>query len=152
MDYKKQDRLYDEKVLEIARVSRTVKGGKRISFRSVVVVGDKNGKVAVATGKGTEVSTSIKKASSRAKKRFINIKMNDNESIKRQVISSYGTSKVLLRPAPKGTSIIAGPVVRAVCELAGIKNIVSKLYGSNNKKNTAYATLNGLKKASLDGI
>lgn len=152
MDYKKQDRLYDEKVLEIARVSRTVKGGKRISFRSVVVVGDKNGKVAVATGKGTEVSTSIKKASSRAKKRFITIKMNDNESIKRQVISSYGTSKVLLRPAPKGTSIIAGPVVRAVCELAGIKNIVSKLYGSNNKKNTAYATLNGLKKASLDGI
>jgi len=148
MDNKRQERIYDEKVLEIARVSRTIKGGKRISFRALIVVGDKRGKVGIGLGKGTEVSIAIKKASNQAKKNLNVITISENESILREVISQYGTSRVMLRPAPKGTSIIAGGVVRAIAELSGIKNMVAKLYGSNNKKNTANATIKGLLKAS----
>ncbi len=143
-----QERLYDERVLDIARVSRTVKGGKRISFRALVVVGDRNGKIGLGVGKGTEVSIAIKKASNKAKKSLYEIKLNEKGSILREIISRYGTSKVMMRPAPEGTSIIAGGVVRSVAELAGVKNMVAKLYGSNNKKNTAKATLEGLVKAS----
>lgn len=151
MEYKKNEKVYDEKVLEIARVSRTVKGGKRISFRALVAVGDKNGRVGVSLGKGVEVATAIKKASNRAKKNIKNVKLNDNSSILREVTFSYGSSTVLLKPAPQGTSIIAGGVVRAISELAGIKNLVAKVYKSNNKKNTAYATLGALLKASKAG-
>lgn len=151
MEYKKNEKVYDEKVLEIARVSRTVKGGKRISFRALVAVGDRNGRVGVSLGKGVEVATAIRKASNRAKKNIKNVKLNDNSSILREVTFSYGSSTVLLRPAPQGTSIIAGGVVRAISELAGIKNLVAKLYKSNNKKNTAYATIGALLKASKAG-
>jgi small subunit ribosomal protein S5 len=148
MEYKKNERIYDEKVLEIARVSRTVKGGKRISFRALVAIGDRNGKVGIALGKGTEVATAIKKASSRAKKNIKFVSLNDNASIFREVTLTFGSSTVLLKPAPQGTSIIAGGVVRSVAELAGVKNLVAKLYRSNNKKNTACATLNALLKSS----
>ena len=147
MDYKRQDKLYDEKVLEIKRVSRTVKGGKRISFRAIVAVGDKKGKVGVSSGKGVEVATAIRKAASKAKKNLVNITLNDYKSILREVSVQIGTSSVLLRPAPQGTSIIAGPVVKAVAGLAGVENLVTKLYGSNNKKNTAFATVKGLIKS-----
>ena len=148
MEYNRRERIYDEKVLEIARVSRTVKGGKRISFRALVVVGDRKGEVGIGLGKGAEVSIAIKKASNKAKKNFNVITISKNGSILREIISQYGTSRVMLRPAPQGTSIIAGGVVRAVAELSGVKNLVAKLYGSNNKKNTACATIEGLLKAS----
>ena len=138
---------FDEKVIEIKRVSRTVKGGKRISFRALVVAGDRNGRVGVGIGKGIEVSLAIKKASSYARKRLKQIKINDKGTILREVTFRYGPAKVLLRPAPEGTSIIAGGVVRAVSELAGIRNLVTKSFGSDNKINTAMATLNGLVEA-----
>jgi small subunit ribosomal protein S5 len=148
MEYRKSEKAYDEKVLEIARVSRTVKGGKRISFRALVAVGDRNGKVGVALGKGAEVATAIKKASSRAKKNLKLVSLNENSSIFREITYTFGSSTVLLRPASQGTSIIAGGVVRSVAELAGVKNLVAKLYRSNNKKNTAMATLKALLKSS----
>lgn len=151
MNYEKRDKTFDEKVLEISRVSRTVKGGKRISFRALIVVGDRRGKVGIGSGKGTEVAIAIKKASNRARKDLKIIKISEKDSIFREVISQYGTSRVLLRPAPQGTSIIAGGVVRAVAELSGVKNLVAKLYGSNNKKNTAFATIQGLLKAGETG-
>jgi len=144
MENKRQEIIYDEKVLEIARVSRTVRGGKRISFRALIVVGDRKGKVGIGLGKGTEVSIAIKKASNKAKKNLRVITISKNDSISREIISQYGTSRVVLKPAPQGTSIIAGGVVRSIAELSGIKNLVAKLYGSNNKKNTAYATIKGL--------
>jgi small subunit ribosomal protein S5 len=144
MPEEKNDRVFEEKAIEISRVSRTVKGGKRISFRALVIVGDKNGRVGIGVGKAGEVATAIRKAVSSAKKHFKNINITKNGSIKREVLSRFGSAKVLLKPAPQGTSIIAGGVVRSVCELSGIKNLVSKSIGSSNKKNIAEATVNGL--------
>ncbi len=135
---------FEEKVIEIARVSRTVKGGKRIGFRALVVVGDKQGKVGIGLGKSVEVAGAIKKAVNQAKKAMITVNINDNGSIKREIDARFGAAKVIMRPAPEGTSIIAGGVVRSVCELAGIKNLVAKSLGSNNKINCAKATIEGL--------
>lgn len=143
----KTDSIYEEKVIEISRVSRTVKGGKRISFRALVIVGDKNGKVAIGVGKATEVAVAIRKAVSYAKKHLIDIKISEKGSIMREVMSDFGSARVMLKPAPEGTSIIAGGVVRSVCELSGIKNLVAKSIGSNNKKNIAEATVKGLVEA-----
>lgn len=140
---------FEEKVIEIARVSRTVKGGKRIGFRALVVVGDKQGKVGIGLGKSVEVAGAIKKAVNQAKKAMITVKINDNGSIKREIDTRFGAAKVIMRPAPEGTSIIAGGVVRSVCELAGIKNLVAKSLGSNNKINCAKATIQGLIEAGI---
>jgi small subunit ribosomal protein S5 len=139
---------FEEKVIEIARVSRTVKGGKRIGFRALIVIGDKAGKVGIGLGKSTEVAGAIRKAANQAKKNIVNIKITDRGTIGREILSDLGATKVLLRPAPEGTSIIAGGVVRAVCELSGIRNLVAKSLGSNNKINAAKATIKGLIEAS----
>ncbi len=135
---------FEEKVIEIARVSRTVKGGKRIGFRALVVVGDKQGKVGIGLGKSVEVAGAIKKAVNQAKKTMIKANISEKGSIKREIDAHFGAAKVIMRPAPEGTSIIAGGVVRSVCELAGIKNLVAKSLGSNNKINCAKATIQGL--------
>ncbi len=147
MERYREDKLYEEKVIEISRVSRTVKGGKRISFRALVIVGNRAGKVGVGIGKAKEVALAIKKAVSFAKKNFQEIRIDENGSIGHEVLSHFGPAKVLLRRAPEGTSIIAGGVVRTVCELSGVKNLVAKSFGSNNKINTAKATIKGLVKA-----
>ncbi len=138
---------FEEKVIEIARVSRTVKGGKRIGFRALVVVGDRQGKVGIGMGKSVEVSGAIKKAVSRAKKQMIEVDTDERGTIAKEVTCQFGAAKVLLRPAPEGTSIIAGGVVRAVCELAGIRNLVAKSLGSANKINSAKATILALTQA-----
>lgn len=143
-----EDKQFEEKVIEISRVSRTVKGGKRISFRALVVVGDKVSRVGVGLGKAGDVSVAIKKAVSCAKKNMLRIGLNEIGSIGKETVSIFNSAKVLLRPAPEGTSIISGGVVRAVAELAGVKNMVAKSYGSSNKTNLAKATLNGLIEAS----
>ncbi len=143
-----KDSIYEEKVIEISRVSRTVKGGKRIAFRALVIVGDKKGQVGIGLGKAGDVSQSIKKATAAAKKRLKKIEIDNRGTIYREVIARFNSSRVLLRPAPEGTSIIAGGVVRAVAELAGIKNLVAKSLGSSNKINSARATINGLIEAS----
>jgi len=136
-----------ENVLQIDRVSRTVKGGRRIRFRALVVVGDRAGKVGVALGKANEVSSAVSKASSKARKNLKTITIV-NDSISLPVTSRYGSATVLLKPAPSGTSIIAGGAVRAVVEAAGIKNLVSKILGSGNKCNNAFATLAALEEAT----
>jgi len=147
MEENTQVKTFDERVIEISRVSRTVKGGKRISFRALVIAGDKNGRVGMGIGKANEVATAIKKGASRAKKDLKTISINKAGSVLKEVLVKEGSANILLRPAPEGTSIIAGGVVRAVCELSGVKNLVTKSLGSNNKTNVARATIKALEEA-----
>ena len=148
MEDQNRIKTFEEKVIQISRVSRTVKGGKRISFRALVIVGDRKGRVGIGVGKANEVASAIRKAATKGKKNLVSIRIKDNGSIYREVLSCEGSAKVLLRPAPEGTSIIAGGVVRAVAELSGIRNLVTKSLGTSNKINVAKTTLNGLIEAS----
>ncbi|MEK7548715.1 MAG: 30S ribosomal protein S5 [Patescibacteria group bacterium] len=136
-------RELDEKVVAIDRISRTVKGGRRIRFRALVILGDRNGQVGVGLSKAGDVQSAIAKARNRAKKTLLNVKIV-NDSIAHPIESTYGRTKVILKPAPAGHSIIAGGAVRPVLELAGIKNIVSKAIGSSNPLNSAMATYQAL--------
>ncbi len=134
----------DERVVAIDRISRTVKGGRRIRFRALIVIGDRQGKVGFGVAKGSDVQSAIAKAKSHAlKTQFVVPIVND--TIAYEVKQTVGTTTVLLKPAPKGHSIIAGGPVRAIVELSGIKNIVSKSIGSNNMINNATATYLALK-------
>ncbi|OGH99640.1 MAG: 30S ribosomal protein S5 [Candidatus Margulisbacteria bacterium GWF2_38_17] len=134
-----------EKVVQIKRVNKVVKGGKRLAFRATVIVGDQNGGVGVGIGKATEVPSAIKKAIDSAKKGIFGINVT-GETIPHEITGEFNASKVFLKPAPKGTGVIAGGVVRIILELAGIKNIVAKSQGSGNAINSARATLDGLLK------
>lgn len=134
----------EEKVVSIDRISRTVAGGRRIRFRALVIVGNRHDKVGVGMAKANDVQSAIAKAVSQAKKVMITVPLT-NETIPHIVSYTYGTSSVLLKPAPKGHSIIAGGAVRPVLELAGIKNIVSKTIGSSNALNSAMAAYTALK-------
>lgn len=133
-----------EKVVAVDRISRTVKGGRRIRFRALVVVGNKAGKVGVGIGKANDVQTAVSKAKNRAEKSMINVPVV-NQTISHTVESNFGSTKILLKPAPIGHSIIAGGAVRSVVELAGINNIVSKSFGSSSAINNCYATFQALK-------
>nr|YP_011005855.1 30S ribosomal protein S5 [Desmarestia aculeata]QWK43724.1 ribosomal protein S5 [Desmarestia aculeata]WAM62859.1 30S ribosomal protein S5 [Desmarestia aculeata] len=138
---------WEQRVVKVSRVSKVVKGGKKISFRATVVVGDMEQKVGVGVGKAEEVSTAIKKAETDAKKNVITIPIAEGKTIPHAILGVAGGSKVFIRPAVPGTGVIAGGSVRIVLELAGIKNILSKQLGSNNPLNNARATiiaLNGL--------
>lgn len=132
-----------EKVIEISRISRTVKGGRRIRFRALVVIGDMKNRVGIGIAKAQEVVGAISKALAEAKKNVITIK-TINETIPHDIRYKFGSAVIYLKPAPKGTSIVAGGSLRAVLELAGIKNVVGKILGSNNKINNVYATYNAL--------
>lgn len=132
-----------EKVVQIKRVNKVVKGGKRLAFRATVVVGDSKGGVGIGIGKATEVPSAIKKAIDSAKKRIYDINVA-GETIPHEIIGKFNASKVFLKPAPDGTGVIAGGVVRIILELVGIKNIVAKSLGSANAINSARATLDGL--------
>lgn len=144
----------EEKVVSVDRISRTTGGGRRIRFRALVIVGNRLDKVGVGVAKANDVQTAIAKAVAHAKKSIISIPLT-NETIPHIVTTTYGTSSVLLKPAPKGHSIIAGGAVRPVLELAGIKNIVSKTIGSSNALNSAMAAYSALKtlkpRAALKG-
>jgi len=133
-----------DRVVAIKRVSKTVKGGRTMRFSALVVVGDLNGHVGVGLGKAGEVSEAIRKGKEAATKNIVAISMDDNKSIPHDYTGFFGSSRVLMKRAPEGTGIIAGGPVRAVVELAGIKNIRTKSLGSNNKTNVVLATLNGL--------
>lgn len=136
---------YEEQVINIGRVTKVTKGGLHFRFSATVVVGDRKGKVGLGTGKANEVPDAIKKASQAAQKNVARISLVDERTIPHETIGVRGASKVMLKPAAEGTGVKAGGPVRAVLELAGVKDILSKSLGSNTKINMAYATLEALK-------
>ena len=139
---------FEEIVVEVNRVTRVVKGGRRLRFRALVVVGDRKGRVGAGMAKDSEVQGAVAKATLMAKKHLITVPLTEHGSIPYDVMERYGASQVLLKPASKGTSIIAGGAVRSVVTLAGIQNILSKNLCSGNKVNVVMATINGLKRFS----
>lgn len=134
---------FAEKIVQVNRVSKKTKGGNQIGFSVLVVVGDKKGRVGIAFGKGPDVLSSIKKGVRKAKKTLIRIPLQAT-TIPFTVTKKHGAAKVLLKPAPKGSGIIAGGAVRAVVEAAGIRDIVGKSLGSDNQANNVYATFKAL--------
>ena len=133
-----------EKVVAINRVAKVVKGGRTFRFSAVVVVGDENGHVGVGNGKAAEVPDAIKKAIEEAKKNLVEVPIVDT-TVPHEFLGSFGSARVMLKPAPEGTGLIAGGSVRPVLELAGYKNIRTKVIGTNNPRNVVYATIAGLK-------
>jgi len=141
----KEEKEFEEKVVQIDRVTYVVAGGKRIRFRALVVLGDRQGRVGVGVAKANEVPDAVKKAQSRAKKSIIQVPLKE-KTIPFEVKQKYGSAYVLLKPAPPGTGIIAGGPIRAVVELAGITDILSKMLGSDNKINNVFAVYEALKR------
>ena len=133
-----------EKVVNVSRVAKVVKGGRTFRFSVLVVVGDENGHVGVGTGKSSEVPEAIKKATDDAKKNLVEVSLV-NGTLPHEYTTNFGSSKVILKPAVEGTGIIAGGAVRPVLELAGVKNVTAKTLGSRNSRNVVYATIKALK-------
>ncbi len=133
-----------ERVVDISRVAKVVKGGRRFAFRALVVVGDGNGRVGVGVGKAREVPAAIQKGSERAKRNMVVVPIY-GRTLPHDVIVEYGAAKILLKPASPGTGVIAGGGARAVLEAAGVKDVLSKSLGSENKFNVVMATYKGLR-------
>ena len=142
----KQPKMYEEEVISIGRVTKVTKGGRHFRFSAVVVVGDRKGKIGLGCGKANEVPDAIKKAVQAATKNVERVAIVNERTIPHDAIGTCGASKVMLKPAAEGTGVKAGGAVRSVLEMAGIKDIISKSLGSNTKINTAYATLDALRK------
>ena len=140
---KKDTGELEERLIRVRRVFTVVKGGRRIGFNALVVVGNRKGGVGVGLGKAKELVEAISKGRRRAEREMVQIPLKDN-TIPHQVVGEYGAARVLLKPASSGTGAVAGETVRAITELAGIRDIVTKSLGSNNPLNVAKATLEGL--------
>ena len=140
---KKEASEFEKKVVSVRRVVKVVKGGRTLRFSALVVVGDGKGRVGLGIGKSKEVSSAIEKATTIAKKNMKNIPIV-NDSIPHETVGKFSATSILMLPAPEGTGVIAGGSARAVIELAGIKNIVTKRHGSSNKINCVKATMEGL--------
>jgi small subunit ribosomal protein S5 len=136
-DFAKKE--FEQKVIEIKRVTRVVAGGKRMRFRALVVIGDKKGKVGVGVRKGMDVSEAVNKAVNSAKKNMLKINLV-NDTVPHEMNFKFKSSKIFLKPARPGTGVIAGGAIRQVLDLAGVKNILSKMLGSSNKVNNVMAT------------
>ncbi len=143
---KKEKSEFDQRVLDVARVTRVVAGGRRFSFRATVAVGNRIGKVGVGVAKGIDVSQAVEKAVADAKKNLITVQIK-NATIPHEVTAKYAAAKVFLKSAPRGAGLVAGGALRAICELAGIENISAKILSkSTNKLNNARAAIEALKK------
>ena len=127
---------FEEHVLQVDRVARTVKGGKRVRFRALIIIGNKNGKIAMGVGKAAEVADAVAKASKYARKHILEVPIV-NDTIPYPIELSRGAAHIILKPARPGTSVIAGGTIRVICNLAGIKNLVAKILGTANKINNA---------------
>jgi len=141
---KDQDTNWEERVVQVKRVTKVVKGGKKLSFRAVIIVGNEKGQVGVGIGKATDVIGAVKKGVADAKKHIISIPLTKHNSIPHRINGISGAAKVLMRPSATGSGVIAGGSVRTVLELAGVQNILTKQLGSNNVLNNARATIDGL--------
>ncbi len=145
--YTKAPSEFEEKVIQISRVSKKTKGGNKIGFSVLMVVGDKKGRVGVGLGKGPEVISAIRKGTKRAKKRMITVPL-DGTTIPFAISAKLGAGIVMLKPAPKGSGVIAGGPVRSVVEVAGVRDISSKILGTQNQASSVYATFAALKEIS----
>lgn len=146
----KLEKEFEQQLVDIARVTRVKAGGKRLSFRALIVIGDKKGRVGAGVAKGADVTMAVEKAVARAKKILIEVPIIEG-TIPHEITEKFKASKVFLKPAKQGRGIIAGGAVRRVLYLAGISNIVSKIRGSNSKINNVMATINALKKLKRVG-
>lgn len=140
----REGREYEQRVIEIARVTRVVKGGKRMRFRACVVVGDEKGKVGMGVEKGPDVAVAVNKATAQAKKHFFTVPITEG-TIPHGVRIRLNAAEILLKPAPKGTGVIAGGALRPVLEVIGITNVVAKMLGSKSKVNNVKALLEALR-------
>ncbi len=136
---------FEQRILDIDRVTRIMAGGKRMSFRACVAVGDKNGKVGIALGKGNDVTVAINKAAKRAKQNLVDIPIV-NDTIPHEIFNKYGAGKLLFKPASTGKGIIAGGIVRTILEISGVKNVSSKILGTDNKVTNAKCAIDAFGK------
>lgn len=144
------DREFDQQILELSRVTRVTKGGKRMRFRVTMIIGDRKGRVGYGVAKGLDVQSAVQKAVGQAKKRLIKVPIV-NGTIPHEMVSKYSAAKVVLKPAPKGTGIKAGGAVRVVLEFAGVPNVTAKIVGSPNKINNTKATIQALNSLMTSG-
>ncbi|MCD6096806.1 30S ribosomal protein S5 [bacterium] len=143
---KSQDKEFEEQLIEVRRVTRTVAGGRRLSFRATVVIGDKKGRVGMGIGKNPDVSTAISKAVNKAKKNLITVPINEQGSVPHFLEAKFKASKVRIRPAPEGSGLVVGGSIRALFELAGYRNVTAKILGSKSKINNLKAVLLAFRK------
>ncbi|PIR13494.1 30S ribosomal protein S5 [Candidatus Falkowbacteria bacterium CG11_big_fil_rev_8_21_14_0_20_39_10] len=141
----KKDDDFDQRILDLARVTRVMAGGKRMRFRVCVAIGDKKGKVGIGMGKGADVSIAVNKAVNQAKKNIVDVPIV-RDTIPHEFYFKTGAAKILFKPAQKGRGVIAGGVVRIIFELAGVQNVSAKILGTNNKVNNAKCTIEALRR------
>lgn len=141
--FKREQPEFEQNIVEISRVTRVMAGGKRLSFRACVVIGDRKGRVGLGVAKAKDVPMAVQKAVKQAEKNLIRVGLREG-TITHEIKAKFGSARILLKPAPVGTGIISGGAIRVVLELAGIENVVSKIFGTNNKINNIKATLQAL--------